>query len=203
LGEDFVLAQNSLAFYNKSMKKKFRLIQILIGPVLMIYAASIGHIPFELMFNAQTATGKIIELQYEVTDAESTYYPIVTFEVDGKAYKFKNLMGEQSNSGIGREVRVYYRAQEPEVAMMDMGAKNWLPWGPIFIMGLIAFLGAISQTSAKTTLPSAPPTIDLVHELARAGRKIDAIKVYRKVTRSGLKDAKDYVDNYLKMFTDI
>lgn len=38
------------------------------------------------------------------------------------------------------------------------------------------------------------PRLDEVAGLARAGRKIEAIKTYREVTGAGLKEAKDAVD---------
>ena len=41
---------------------------------------------------------------------------------------------------------------------------------------------------------AAPPWVKEVDELARAGRKIDAIKLWRHMTGASLKDAKDAVD---------
>ncbi|MCE7550356.1 ribosomal protein L7/L12 [Streptomyces thermodiastaticus] len=38
------------------------------------------------------------------------------------------------------------------------------------------------------------PRLQQAHELARAGRQIEAIKVYREATGAGLKEAKDAVD---------
>ncbi|MER5536360.1 ribosomal protein L7/L12 [Streptomyces mirabilis] len=43
-------------------------------------------------------------------------------------------------------------------------------------------------------LAEADPELEQVVALARDGRKIQAIKVYREVTGAGLKEAKDAVD---------
>ncbi|MEV4445784.1 MULTISPECIES: ribosomal protein L7/L12 [Streptomyces] len=43
-------------------------------------------------------------------------------------------------------------------------------------------------------LAEADPELEQVAALARDGRKIQAIKVYREVTGAGLKEAKDAVD---------
>lgn len=48
------------------------------------------------------------------------------------------------------------------------------------------------MASLGITLDEAPD--DDLRELVRAGRKIEAIKLYRERTNCGLKEAKDYVD---------
>lgn len=42
--------------------------------------------------------------------------------------------------------------------------------------------------------PAAPDPMAEVHEHLRAGKKIQAVKVYREITGVGLKEAKDAVD---------
>lgn len=48
------------------------------------------------------------------------------------------------------------------------------------------------MASLGITLDEAPD--DDLRELVRAGRKIEAIKLYRERTKCGLKEAKDHVD---------
>ncbi|GGV72484.1 ribosomal protein L7/L12 [Streptomyces thermoviolaceus] len=52
----------------------------------------------------------------------------------------------------------------------------------------------LDQIMAHLGLQDDDPRLQQVHELARTGRQIEAIKVYREVTGAGLKEAKDAVD---------
>jgi hypothetical protein len=45
--------------------------------------------------------------------------------------------------------------------------------------------------------PGLDPRLDEVRRLVREGRKIEAIKVYREVTRVGLREAKDAVERMI------
>ena len=42
--------------------------------------------------------------------------------------------------------------------------------------------------------PGQPPTMEHVRQLAEAGQKIAAIKLYRQISNASLKEAKDAVD---------
>ena len=51
-------------------------------------------------------------------------------------------------------------------------------------------------------VPSAPAGADDIVVLLRAGKKIEAIKVYRQKTKQGLREAKDAVDAIEKTLRD-
>ncbi len=68
------------------------------------------------------------------------------------------------------------------------------------ILGLVIAAIRKSQSDQQARLrellpnPGQPPTMEDVKRLARAGEKIMAIKLYRKIRNVGLKEAKDEVE---------
>lgn len=158
---------------------------------------------FELLLKGKTAQGTILSYKEKSLTTKngsprSTFMPIVKFEVNGKSYQFNNYMGSNSTGGINTTVPVIYSASNPEFAMIDQGWRNFIPWAPIFIMGLLIVMGAIDKKNGVKIVPRGPATVEEAHRLAGEGRMIDAIKIYRKATGKGLKEAKDYIDEFLK-----
>lgn len=65
--------------------------------------------------------------------------------------------------------------------------------GPLPIESQAPF-SAAQESPEEIASPSADPLDSHVLQLMRAGRKIDAIKLYREQRRVGLKEAKDAVE---------
>jgi ribosomal protein L7/L12 len=61
------------------------------------------------------------------------------------------------------------------------------------LVGVLSRRGERSGTGSAD-LRESPPSREQVDELLRAGRKIDAIKVYRRLHGVDLKSAKDAID---------
>jgi ribosomal protein L7/L12 len=59
---------------------------------------------------------------------------------------------------------------------------------------LLGVLSRMGERSGSGQAEESPPSPERVDELLRAGRKIDAIKVYRRLHGVDLKSAKDAVD---------
>jgi ribosomal protein L7/L12 len=64
--------------------------------------------------------------------------------------------------------------------------------GAVVLLGVLSRMGERSGSAAG--IGESPPSPERVDELLRAGRKIDAIKVYRRLHGVDLKSAKDAVD---------
>lgn len=163
----------------------------------MSFCFWLGRTHFELIARGEKARGEVIAVEEEVIKKKGVVYmPIVKFQVNQKSYQFRNHKGS-SNSSTGYVVDVLYDPEEPEKAMIDEGSGNLLPWGPIFIMGILGLVIAVDRRK-KGTVIRRPATIEEGHRLALEGHKVEAIKVYRKATGVGLKEAKEYVDSFLK-----
>lgn len=77
-----------------------------------------------------------------------------------------------------------------------LGANN----GLMFVVCIPLDVVRYRKTNPSPTRMAAPPApTERVMQLARAGRKIRAIKLYREETGLGLKDSKDAVENCLVM----
>lgn len=177
----------------------WKLVQSLIGLGLMIFAYVIGHASFDLQFGGHKAVGTIVDYrdvsaQKSSYKASPTFQPVVRFEANGRTYEFQDHVGMASADGKGESVSVYFDPENPQVAMVDNQLKNYIPWGPMFLIGLVLFLGGINSRKTIMIVDPGPVTLERVQTLVREGRKIEAIKMYRKLTGVGLKEAKDYVD---------
>ena len=75
------------------------------------------------------------------------------------------------------------------------GAMTWY-W--VAGIAVVVILGVLSRRGERpgssTRPPGAPPTEAQIYEYLRAGRKIEAIKLYRKLHHVDLKAAKDAID---------
>lgn len=67
----------------------------------------------------------------------------------------------------------------------------WIVVGIVFVLAVVMVFGGGSCSSQPTCHPA---TDEEIRNLARQGRKIDAIKEYRALHGVGLKEAKDAVD---------
>jgi ribosomal protein L7/L12 len=65
--------------------------------------------------------------------------------------------------------------------------------GAAVVLGVLSRMGERSGSDGAE-IGERPPSPERVDELLRAGRKIDAIKVYRRLHGVDLKAAKDAVD---------
>jgi hypothetical protein len=109
---------------------------------------------------------------------------------------------------IDSNVRVFFDSQDPNKCALEPGIS--LAMIIELIVGLVlTFLGLYSHKKVLVHSPDLPATGSLdtarkamtvndAHRLAEAGDLIEAIKVYRLVTGMGLKESKDYIQNYLK-----
>jgi ribosomal protein L7/L12 len=82
-----------------------------------------------------------------------------------------------------------------------MSKYVWLSIVAFLLACLLRRGGSASAPNVNSGAPLPPITpeqLGEVEQLARAGDKISAIKLYRKLTGLGLKEAKDAVENLAK-----
>jgi hypothetical protein len=127
-----------------------KLFKCIVGLGLMTFSWYLGKSHFELLLNGKYTNGIVVAVEqtnYTSPDghSQSSFQPLVTFEVNGKSYRFKNYMGSGNAGATGSTVPVIYNPEDPQIAMIDNGWKNYIPWGPIFLMGFFALLGSIDM----------------------------------------------------------
>lgn len=138
------------------------ILQLFAGLVLLGVAYLMGHAHFHLIREGVRAQGIIVGYKQQnfrrSSDSFSTtgYMPIVEFRAGGRFVQFEDWLGSSIAGSTNVPVIVLYDATNPTVAMIDRPAWNWLPWAPIFAVGLFLVLVAIngffrSQRSAESS----------------------------------------------------
>jgi hypothetical protein len=69
--------------------------------------------------------------------------PIVEFHTHDRFIQFEDWLGSNSAGALSNPVIVLYDPANPSLAMIDRPVWNWLPWAPIFALGLFLVLVAI------------------------------------------------------------
>jgi hypothetical protein len=122
--------------------------QVLTGLVLLGLAHLMGHTHFHLIRHGVRATGRIISYKQEnfrrSSGSFSTgYMPIVEFHTSDRFVQFQDWLGTSIAGSTNVSVIVLYDPANPSIAMIDRPTWNWLPWAPIFAVGLFLVLVGI------------------------------------------------------------
>lgn len=124
--------------------------QLFVGLLLVGLAYFMGHEQFHLIRKGVRAPGTIIGYKQENFGRSSgsfsttAYMPIVEFRTNDHSYRFQDWLGTSVGGSTNVPVIVLYESANPSVAMIDRPAWNWLPWAPIFAVGLFLVLVAIN-----------------------------------------------------------
>jgi len=75
--------------------------------------------------------------------ASTSYEAVVSFSAAGDQFRFQEWKGTSVAPTVGTPVPVIYDFAEPDVAMIDRGYLNYLPWAPCAAIGAFLFLVAL------------------------------------------------------------
>jgi hypothetical protein len=122
--------------------------QSFLGLILLGLGYFMGHTHFHLIREGMRAPGRIIGFKQErfgrSSGSSSTgFMPIVEFHTDERFVQFQDWLGSNSTGGLYNPVIVLYDPANPAEAMIDRPVWNWVPWAPIFAVGLFLVLVAI------------------------------------------------------------
>lgn len=101
-------------------------------------------------FNTKGGTGKVVELVSDFDSDGFSFRPVVEYEVDGKRYRIKGLVGfNPPVHEIGQTMRVLYKVEKPSEAYIDSIVDRWLfPLMFTFLGGLFLIFGFLMRRSA-------------------------------------------------------
>jgi len=139
--------------------------QVLAGLFLLGLGYFMGHAHFHLIREGVRAPGRIVGYKQENFRSSSGsfsstgYMPIVEFHTNERFVQFQDWLGTSIERSKNVPVIVLYDPASPAVAMIDRPVWNWIPWAPIFSVGLLLVLSAIngffrSQRSPEPSRPS-------------------------------------------------
>jgi hypothetical protein len=125
--------------------------QLFAGLVFLGLGYFMGHAHFHLIREGVRAPGRIVDYKQKsfrsssgaTSSTTTAYMPIVEFHTNERFIQFQDWLGTSIAGNKNVPVMVLYDPANPSVAMIDRPAWNWLPWAPIFALGLFLVLVAI------------------------------------------------------------
>ena len=135
---------------NGNKVERYRsIVAIVVGLFTMYFTYLLGNANFFLLLDGIKTEGKIVEYKQQVlVDSNRSYstvfMPVVEFKIGDKDVRFRDWLGNRSNSLPGEFVPVIYNSANPSIAMVNRPVWNWIPFS-IFIAGLLLVLVSIKN----------------------------------------------------------
>lgn len=124
-----------------------RILQVVAGLSLLIGSYFMGRINVQLLSHGSRTAGRIVGYKQESlrdksqsTVGSTAYMPIVEYQLGAEAVHFEDWLGSPIAGDINKPVRVLYDPANPSIAMIDREIWNWLPWGPVLVVGAFLLL---------------------------------------------------------------
>jgi hypothetical protein len=122
--------------------------QVLGGLVFLVLGYYMGHAHFRLIREGVRTPGRIVSYKQEAFrrasgSSSTAYMPVVEFHISDRFVQFKDWLGSSVAGSINVSVIVLYDPANPAVAMIDRPLGNWLPWGPVFAVGVLLLLASV------------------------------------------------------------
>jgi len=125
-----------------------RFAQIVAGLLFLLFGFYIGRDHLHLIRAGVRTEGIIVDYKWEsfpgrmASDQKSGLMPIVKFQTRDTVVQFKDWKG--SNAPLPNvRVVVLYDTANPSLAMIDRPVWNWIPWGPMIVLGVFLIVVGI------------------------------------------------------------
>ena len=130
---------------NRAKVRRYgRILQALTGLFLVFMGYFMGHAHFHLILDGTKTQGKIVAYKTEYFQnskgSSTSYMPVVAFRAGDRTIQFEDWLGSRSTGNVNVLVPVLYDPDAPAVAMIDRPTWNWIPWAPIFGVGVFLLL---------------------------------------------------------------
>ena len=110
-----------------------------------------GKVHAHLLFKGTTTTGAVVAVvpvhfssrSSSSLDSSTAYEPVVSFTAGSDEFRFQEWKATRIAPSIGVRLPVIYDPSDPEIAMVDRGYLNYLPWVPFSAIGVFLFLVAL------------------------------------------------------------
>ena len=127
------------------------LLQFIAAVPFLWFATITGKQHAHLLVSGTHTTGTIVSVvpvraSYQgsgTTRSSSTsFQPVVSFVSGTDEFRFQEWKGTSISSSVGTKVSVIFDPSDPDIAMMDRGYLNYLPWAPCAAIGLFLLVVA-------------------------------------------------------------
>jgi len=109
-----------------------------------------GKVHTHLLFKGAATTGTVVAVvpvkfssRSSSLDSSTSYEAVVSFTSGNDEFRFQEWKATPIAPSIGTRVPVIYDPADPDVAMVDRGLRNYLPWAPFAAIGALLFLVAL------------------------------------------------------------
>jgi hypothetical protein len=124
------------------------ILQVFGGLVFLGLSYFMGHAHFHLIREGVRAPGRIVGYKQETFrrssgSSSTAYMPVVEFHTSDRFVQFQDWLGTSIAGSKNVFVIVLYDPANPSVAIIDRPLGNWLPWAPIFAVGLFLVLASV------------------------------------------------------------
>ena len=121
--------------------------QFLAALPFLLFAYSTGKVHTRLLLKGAATTGTVVAsvpVQFASGSSRRTSYEaVVVFLLGEDQFRFQEWKATKVAPTLGTRVSVIYDPADPDVAMVDRGYLNYLPWAPCAVIGLFLLIVAI------------------------------------------------------------
>jgi hypothetical protein len=114
------------------------------------FGCATGKVHTHLLFKSAATTGTVVAVvpvkfssRSSSLDFSTAYEAVVSFMAGSDEFRFQEWKATPIAPSIGTRVPVIYDPADPEVAMVDRGSRNYIPWLPFAAIGAFLFLVAL------------------------------------------------------------
>jgi len=134
-------------------------VQLFVALMFLGFAWHTGKDRARLIYSGARTQGTVVAYQQvyfrdsrQLSSGRNSYRPVVEFQASDHNVRFKDMIGTRVAGPTRAQVTVLYDAANPNVAMIDRGRTNWLPWAPPLAIGaflaIVALVGFLRGTCA-------------------------------------------------------
>jgi hypothetical protein len=122
------------------------LIQFVAAIPFLWFATVTGKQNARLLLKGSGTTGTVVSVvpvQFNTgsgSSSRTSYEAVVSFSAAGDQFHFQEWKGTRVAPAVGTRVAVIYDSSDPEIAMVDRGYWNFLPWAPCAAIGSFLLL---------------------------------------------------------------
>ena len=123
--------------------------------VFLLFGYFMGQQHFHLIREGIRTPGTVVDYKQESfrnltrSFSDTAFMPVVQFTAGDRLVQFEDWKGSSFTGTRNQAVTVLYDPRNPSLAMIDRPVWNWIPWAPVFGLGLFLALVAIRAWAAS------------------------------------------------------
>jgi len=126
----------------------FFILQFVAVVPFLWFGYSTGRVHAQLLLKGAVTTGTVVAVvpvhsSSSSLDSGTVYEAVVSFTASNDEFRFQEWKATRIAPSIGARLPVIYDPSDPEIAMVDRGYLNYLPWASFGGIGVFLLLVAL------------------------------------------------------------